>query len=247
MKSSDSIAKLADALVRANLVILNPTKDKTARAGSYSYRYVALDTIVADLRPILQAHGLAVVQEAATEGVTTRIIHASGEWLEFSALSLPAGSDAQSWGSAITYARRYTYCAALGIAADEDDDGAKAKSKPKTSPTSATRSDGVTSAGVGDSSSPAAHAATKTEKLEQPAVAGDPPAEPEPSSGSAGEASGGAGIGSDASEAPGVPVPPEHVHGDWGPAAKDGWLLCGRLNAKGKPCGHAEKAERVSA
>jgi len=46
---------------------------------------------------------------------------------------LPAGEGAQSAGSAITYARRYLLCAVLNIAADEDDDGAKAskKTKPK--------------------------------------------------------------------------------------------------------------------
>ena len=66
------------------------------RAKTYSYRYVGLDTLTADLRPVLQAHGLAVVQEAADDGVRTRIIHASGEWLEFGPLTIPAANDAQA-------------------------------------------------------------------------------------------------------------------------------------------------------
>ena len=47
-------------------------------------------------------------------------------------------SDPQSQGSAVTYARRYSYMAALGLVADEDDDGnsgtrptVKTVSKPK--------------------------------------------------------------------------------------------------------------------
>lgn len=130
MNSSEATANVADALVKAALLLTNPVKDRTVSTKQYSYRYVDLATILDEVRPILQAHQLALLQEAA-EGergvaVSTRIVHASGEWIEFGPLVIPTAADAQAMGSAITYARRYQLLAALGIAADDDDDGAQA-------------------------------------------------------------------------------------------------------------------------
>jgi hypothetical protein len=67
-------------------------------------------------------------------GITTTLIHSSGESLKFGPLAASAPVDMQKLGSAITYARRYALVAALGIAADEDDDGAAAKDAPKSKP-----------------------------------------------------------------------------------------------------------------
>ena len=62
--------------------------------------------------------------------MTTRIYHSDG-WVEkFGPLQIFSGSTPQQAGSAITYGRRYALSAALGIAADEDNDGAET-SKPK--------------------------------------------------------------------------------------------------------------------
>ena len=253
MKSSESIANLADALVRANLVILNPTKDKTARAGSYSYRYVGLDTITADLRPILQAHGLCVVQEASTEGVTTRLLHSSGEWLEFAPLRMPIGNeyvsqgpsgDAQAIGSAITYARRYTLCAALGIAADEDDDGAKAKTtKTKSSAGAVQRpasADPAAEAHSGGMPSSATSTAAETSGGGQTFGEGvGPPSVESP------RESGARGT-DDAPDSRVEPSQETHVHGPWADAPRAGFVIC-QGTRNGKPCGYAEKKSQVDA
>lgn len=113
------------------------SKNKTARVkmkagGEFSYSYADLPDIIDSVRPVLGAHGLGIGQTVESNGpgtiaVTTRIYHSAGHSESFGPLTLPAGNDAQSAGSAITYARRYSLCAALGIAADEDDDGALAK------------------------------------------------------------------------------------------------------------------------
>src|SRR5690606_30331183 len=75
-------------------------------------------------RPVLKKHGLAFSQFVDDGGLTTILLHESGEWIEartsFDGISY---STAQELGSAITYLRRYALTAALGIAADEDDDG----------------------------------------------------------------------------------------------------------------------------
>jgi hypothetical protein len=56
--------------------------------------------------------------------VETRIHHKAGHVEIFGPVLIRVVGDAKAAGSAITYARRYALCAALGIAPDEDDDGA---------------------------------------------------------------------------------------------------------------------------
>lgn len=110
-------------------------KTKTAKidtkgGGSYSYKYADLPDVLSAVRPILNRHGLTVTQAVAGErgsvSVTTRIYHEAGHVEEFGPIELGGGSDARTAGSAITYARRYSLTAALGIATDDDDDGAVA-------------------------------------------------------------------------------------------------------------------------
>lgn len=107
-----------------------PTKDK--KGHNYLYADLA-DAIEATRKPLAE-NGLAVVQEATTElhergivvVVATYVTHVSGAYIEFGPLMMvTAKTDPQSVGTAITYARRYAYLAALGVAAD-DDDGAAA-------------------------------------------------------------------------------------------------------------------------
>jgi len=101
------------------------------KTSSYSYKYADLNDILEVVRPILNKHGLSIAQSTVSEegqiGVVTRIYHTSGHVEKFGPLLLPAGGDARSAGSAITYARRYGLCAALGISPDDDDDGEAAQ------------------------------------------------------------------------------------------------------------------------
>ena len=134
MRTSETTAAIAEALVRANETgagLINPAKSKDAGGGQKRYKYAPLPAVLDEVRAVLYLHGLALVQETATYegnvGVTTRLFHTSGEWVEFGPLIMPPAHDAQAVGSAITYACRYALCAALGIAGDDDDDGVKAK------------------------------------------------------------------------------------------------------------------------
>lgn len=107
--------------------------------GSFSYSYADLATVLGEVKPILAKHGLAVVQDVTGGqgnriGVTTIIIHESGETMEFGPLPMPGSDNPQALGSAITYARRYAVLAALGIAT-EDDDGSAASNKSREDPT----------------------------------------------------------------------------------------------------------------
>ncbi|RPH74091.1 hypothetical protein EHM76_04145, partial [bacterium] len=100
----------------------------------YQYRYADLGDVLTDARGVLAGHGLAVFQVALTgdDGVMvgTTVMHTSGQWLAFDPLRLPAGGTAQNIGSAITYARRYSVMAGLGLATDDDDGAAASRTIP---------------------------------------------------------------------------------------------------------------------
>jgi len=132
MESSATIEKVAPALVRTQAEI--GRIETTAENPHFKARYIDLAGLREIVRPILAKNELALVQTfGETNGesvcVITTLLHASGEWLRTS-LSLPygRGSGPQVVGSAITYARRYSLCAILGLAADRDDDGNTAQS-----------------------------------------------------------------------------------------------------------------------
>lgn len=131
-------AEIAAALAAANNVLSNPTKNRTASMGTYGYTYASLDTVLAHVRPVLAAHGLSIMQDVTVDGnrvnVSTAVLHSSGESIATGPIGGPTGSDYQALGSAITYLRRYGVLAALGLATDEDDDGATAPKHSETTP-----------------------------------------------------------------------------------------------------------------
>ena len=101
---------------------------KTADNPFYKSKYADLWTIKFKCDPKLNELGLVVVQlpgisDVGDPTLITRLCHVSGEFLEAEARLHLAKDDPQAQGSAITYMRRYAYCAVLGIVADPDDDG----------------------------------------------------------------------------------------------------------------------------
>ena len=124
MRTSQTIAALAPAFAAAQGALQAPKKDGSGNFGAY----VLLGDVLVDVRAVLSAHKLAVVQSVLDGDLVTTILHASGEWI---ATDYPLARDGnpQRQGSALTYARRYALLAALGLAGvDSDDDGAAASS-----------------------------------------------------------------------------------------------------------------------
>lgn len=122
---------LSAALVAALAQVSVVEKSASANEGNRgTRRYADMADVVKATRPALAAHGLIVLTpvEEHNDGLkcTVVILHASGERLEFGPLPFPSGRDAQATGSQITYHRRYALLSALGIAPDDDDDGASA-------------------------------------------------------------------------------------------------------------------------
>jgi hypothetical protein len=101
------------------------TKSKVVKSGAYSYSYAPLDAILAAVKPALEKHGLAVVQLLDGPGLRTELRHKSGGVIG-ATFPFDAPAKAQELGSLVTYLRRYALSAILGIAAEDDDDGAQA-------------------------------------------------------------------------------------------------------------------------
>lgn len=133
MLTSESINALSAALAVAQGQLADPTKGRTANTGTFKYSYASLQDCLPGIRATLSANGLAVVQECADTCVT-RLVHKSGEWLETEyPLDLSGGrlKGAQARGSAVTYARRYSLMALLGLAAEDDDGHSASTSRPE--------------------------------------------------------------------------------------------------------------------
>ena len=120
-------ATIAAALVAAQADM--PVIGKDAVNPHFKNKYATLDTIIETIRPVLAQHGLAIVQSATPNEagtaitVTTTIIHTSGETVAGSAYIPLAKLDPQGAGAALTYGRRFSLSAVLGLAVDDDDDG----------------------------------------------------------------------------------------------------------------------------
>lgn len=125
MKTSESIKNIAAALCKFQQECDSPKK--TAKNPHFKSKYAPLEEIIKVATPTMSANGLSHFQSTSSDGdsvvVTTVLMHTSGEFIESDPLRLPMGkATAQGAGSSLTYARRYSLCAILGIAAEEDDD-----------------------------------------------------------------------------------------------------------------------------
>ena len=156
MNHSETIGKLAEALSRAQAE-MHAAKFNAVNPFLKN-NYADLGSIIDTAKPTLGKYGLAVTQHPFNDGdrvgVETVLTHASGEWIS-SSLSLPLAdekgkSGAQVAGSIITYLRRYTLSAVLGMYSDEDTDGnsepkpVEVKPREKTEPKPVSESDTMT-------------------------------------------------------------------------------------------------------
>ncbi|CAJ1227085.1 hypothetical protein LZY01_23720 [Levilactobacillus zymae] len=128
MEKSDSIKEIAKALHEFRTKVKQPKKE--AKNPFFKKNYVDLEGVQKAIDDALP-EGLSWGQEATsnerTVSVSTFILHSSGEFIIFAPLTIPANKqDAQQFGSAETYARRYSLSAAFGISSDIDDDGERA-------------------------------------------------------------------------------------------------------------------------
>lgn len=126
---------LAAAFAAALAEMPSPALDKTNSAFG-RFRYASLGSFLETCRPHLARFGLGLASdfEPIADGnlmCWTVIRDASGETLRLAPVPVRVDlAKPQSTGSAMTYARRYSLSAALGVVGDEDDDG-NATNEPK--------------------------------------------------------------------------------------------------------------------
>lgn len=132
MNKSETIAQLAEAMAVAQGEMENATKNATN--PHFKSNYADLAEVLNTVRPVLSRNGISVTQfPSFGEGlvhVETVIAHKSGEWMSEKCSAPAQRNDAQGIGSAISYLRRYSLAAIVGVA-QEDDDGNDASKQPQ--------------------------------------------------------------------------------------------------------------------
>ncbi len=132
VEQSESIKSLSVALVAAQREMKPAAKDSTN--PFFKSKYADLASVYSACREVLGKNGLAVVQfpiaTADGAGVSSTLVHSSGEWMRAEFVVPVSKKDAQGFGSTLSYCRRYALAAIAGVVADEDDDGNAASATP---------------------------------------------------------------------------------------------------------------------
>jgi ERF superfamily protein len=126
MKRSEMINEISKAMANAQGE-MEPAL-KSSKNPFFKSNYADLAAIMESIKIPLKKNDLSIWQDVITNekgiSVCTMVSHSSGQWIEFGPLEIAlAKRDAQSVGSAITYAKRYALSAAVGVVSDNDDDG----------------------------------------------------------------------------------------------------------------------------
>lgn len=122
------------AMSKAFPEIEGALKDRNNPA--FKSKYADLSSVVDAVKPALAKHSLFFVQMTHEQQggvcVETIVGHAEGEQFSFGKLFVPAGKqDAQGYGSALTYARRYSLMTAFGVCPEDDDGNAAVQATPQ--------------------------------------------------------------------------------------------------------------------
>lgn len=144
MRFSENLSNIGAALAKVQSEIKNPIKNQENKGVQGKPKYANLeDTLQEYVRPICSKHGISIFQSVKTDesgrvGVCTVLLHESGEYIEgdyvFCDVVIPVSregkkvlTEGQATGVCITYLRRYSLNAALGINGDKDTDGSYEK------------------------------------------------------------------------------------------------------------------------
>lgn len=137
MKTSADTIEIFTALSKAQAEIGDAAKDATN--PHFRSEYATLSSVLKEIRPVFSKHGLAIVQTPWTNKdkggfvLTTMITHSSGQWISGDLDMLLDKPTSQSFGSSLSYCRRYSAASMAGVGT-LDDDGVEAsheQSKPQ--------------------------------------------------------------------------------------------------------------------
>lgn len=136
--SDNPLAELFAAMAKAFPAIEGASKDAENEAfkrGGKATKYADLSSVVEAIKPALVANKLFFMQltheQVGGVCIETVVCHEKGGQLSFGKLFVPASkNDAHGYGSALTYARRYSLMAAFGVCPEDDDGNAATASAP---------------------------------------------------------------------------------------------------------------------
>jgi hypothetical protein len=134
VNTSENVNEIAAALAKAQGAVLGAKKD--ADNPFFKSKYADLASVVDAIRKAFADNCLSYVQTPCTNekdevGVETLLMHSSGQWIKGESFYVPVTKhDAQGFGSALTYTRRYALAAMAGVAQVDDDGNAAAATKP---------------------------------------------------------------------------------------------------------------------
>lgn len=136
MNKSESVKNIAAALCKAQAELKNPSLDSVN--PHFKSKFASLANIRNTITAVFTKHGLSMLQNVTSSdkavGCSTMLLHESGEWMESDTIWVPVEKvNAQGFGSATTYARRYSESAFSNTVGDDDDDG-NAASAPAGKP-----------------------------------------------------------------------------------------------------------------
>ena len=134
MQSPD-IGKLAEALAKAQAEMEPATKDSAN--PFFKSQYASLASCWQACRGPLTKHGLAVIQTTEPDNgnvtVISTLTHSSGQWIKGKLSVKPAKTDSQALGSCLSYLRRYSLSALVGLSTQDDDaEGTMQRKSPGT-------------------------------------------------------------------------------------------------------------------
>lgn len=142
MKRSDSIKEIATAMARAQAAMTFAKKDSAN--PFFKAKYADFASVIEAIRQPFGDNGLAFMQfpvasDKPEVGIETVITHVSGEWISSDPFFIPVNkADAQGYGSAITYIKRYSLQAIVGVPSDDDDGNAAVTQRPTAPITAST-------------------------------------------------------------------------------------------------------------
>ena len=135
MEKSESISKIAPALLEAQKSMAAPKKKSTN--PFFKSKYADLNSVLEACINPLNNNGITVLQPIVQmndfDYVETILIHTSGEFISGKTkILIKSPNDPQAQGSGISYARRYGLQSLVNLGADDDDGNGANKEKPQT-------------------------------------------------------------------------------------------------------------------
>ena len=133
MNTSENIELIATALAKAQGEVANPVFNKTN--PHFKSSYADLSSVLNAVRPILSKNGISIMQLTNLEEsglvLYTRLTHSSGQWVQ-SVYPVTASGKHQEIAASLTYAKRLSLSAIVGVSGEDDDDGNAANTVPVT-------------------------------------------------------------------------------------------------------------------